>query len=318
MSSLTPPRANADRLVPVAVLLIAGAGWGLATPLTKIAVSEGYKHFGLIFWQLAITGTLLTLLTLLRGQRLPCTKGHLRLYVLIAFLGTILPNSASYAAAAHLPGGVLAILLSTVPLFAFPVAIALGNDRFEWLRALGLLFGLACVVLIMAPEASLPEAAVAAFIPLALVAPFFYGIEGNLLARWGTRGLNPVQLLAGAALVGVPISGAMALATGQFIDPRGPWGPPDLALIGASLIHAVVYATYFWLVGRAGPVFAAQVAYPVTGFGVAWSIVLLGESYSAYVWAGLALMLIGIFLVQPRPEKALAAARGIADYGRRS
>ncbi|MEL7089895.1 MAG: EamA/RhaT family transporter, partial [Planctomycetota bacterium] len=40
------------RLVLVLVLLALGAGWGLTMPLTKIAVSEGYKHFGLLFWQM--------------------------------------------------------------------------------------------------------------------------------------------------------------------------------------------------------------------------------------------------------------------------
>lgn len=318
--SLQAPASSAlpERLALVAVLMLVGAGWGLATPLTKLAVSDGYRQFGLIFWQLVITGALLSALTLLRGKRLPITSRHLRFYLLIACIGTVIPNSASYASAVHLPGGVLAIMLSTVPLFAFPVAIALGNDRFEWVRALGLLFGLACVVLIMAPDASLPGAAMAAFIPLALVAPLFYGLEGNVLARWGTRGLDPIQVLAGASLTGAPIALVMALASGQFIDPRGPWATPDYALVGTSVIHAIVYASYFWLVGRAGPTFAAQVSYPVTGFGVAWSIVLLSESYSPYVWAGLGLMLVGIFLVQPRPRIGLAEGARMGKYEARS
>jgi len=28
-----------------------GASWGLTIPLTKLAVSEDYQEFGLIFWQ---------------------------------------------------------------------------------------------------------------------------------------------------------------------------------------------------------------------------------------------------------------------------
>ena len=290
----------------IAVLMMVGAGWGLTTPLNKIAVSEGYRQFGLIFWQQVIAIGLLGGLNLLRRRPLPVSARHLRFYLLIAMIGTILPNSASYAAAVHLPGGILAILLSTVPLFAFGVALAIGNERFEITRALGLVFGLGCVLLIMAPEASLPERAMAAFIPLALVAPFFYGAEGNIVARWGALGLDPIQMLTGAALIGAPLAAVLALSTGQWIDPRGPWAAPDYALIGTSVIHAVVYTSYFWMVGRAGPVFAAQVAYPVTGFGVAWSIWLLGESYSGYVWAALGLMLIGIFLVQPRPRIGLA------------
>ena len=301
--------------VPVLALVLIGAAWGATQPLAKVAVSEGYRHFGLIFWQLVITGTMLTVVTRLRGRRVPVTWADFRVYLLIAVIGTILPNSASYAAAVELPGGVLAILLSTVPLFAFPVAIALGNDSFGWTRALGLLFGLGCVLLIVGPDASLPDPAMAAFIPLALVAPFFYGLEGNVVARFGANGLDPVQMLAGASITGIPIALVLALATGQWIDPRGPWGAPDAAVMASAIVHGIVYTSYFWLVAQAGPVFAAQVSYLVTGFGVAWSMALLSESYSPYIWTALALMLVGVFLVQPRPRIALAPIAPIGKNG---
>jgi drug/metabolite transporter (DMT)-like permease len=77
----------------------------------------------------------------------------------------------------------------------------------------------------------------------------------------------------------------------------------------------MVYSAYVWLVGRAGSVFAAQVSYLVTGFGVLWSMALLGERYSGYVWAALALMFAGLALVQPRPP--LAGAGTPADDAER-
>ena len=51
--------------------------------------------------------------------------------------------------------------------------------------------------------------------------------------------------------------------------------------------------------------FAAQVAYLVTGFGVLWSMVFLGETYTNGVWLALGLMLFGMFLVQPRNNQSL-------------
>ena len=95
----------------------------------------------------------------------------LLVYLLIALIGTVLPNSTSYEAARHLPAGLISILLSLVPLFAFPIALALGNEKFSVARAAGLGLGLAGVILIVAPEASLPERAMVAFIPIALIAP---------------------------------------------------------------------------------------------------------------------------------------------------
>ncbi len=301
----------------VGVLVILGAGWGITQPLAKIAVSDGYRHFGLVFWQLAIGALFLGAINLVRGTGLPMTPRHLRFYALIAMIGTVLPNSASYQAAVHLPAGVISILLSLVPMFAFPIALLLAIDAFSLRRLLGLLAGLTGVLLLVGPEASLPDRAMVAFIPLALIAPAFYGLEGNVVAKWGTRGLDSVQVLTGASLIGAAIALPLAVATGQFIDPRPPWGAPDLALSTGALIHAVVYCVYVWLVGRAGAVFAAQVSYLVTGFGVIWAMVLLEENYSGFVWLAMAVMFVGLFLVQPRPAHVRLAAGPEAEQSER-
>lgn len=295
------------RMGPILVLLLMGAGWGLTQPLSKLAVSGGYRAFGLIFWQLVIAAVVLGAVTKLRGKSLPFKARHLQLYLVIALVGTLMPNTASYKAIQHLPSGVVSVLLSLVPMFAFPVALLFGVDRFSWLRLLGLCFGLLGVLLIIGPEASLPERAMLIFIPLALVAPVFYGLEGNIVAKWGTAGLDPIQVLYGASLMGAFIAFPLAVLSGQWIDPRPPYGVPDYALALSSVIHAIVYTTYVWLVGRTGPTFAVQVAYLVTGFGVIWAMLVLGESYSGYLWLAMGMMFVGIFLVQPRDNNELVS-----------
>ena len=192
-----------ERLGLAALLALLGAGWGLTLPLGKIAVSGGYLPFGLIVWQQVIGVVVLGALTHLGGRALPLSARHLRLYLVIALLGTVLPNAASFAAARHLPAGVLSITISMVPMFAFPIALLLGIDRLSWARVLGLCAGFAGVCLIVGPEASLPERAMVAFVPLALIAPFFYAVEGNVVAKWGTLGVGPVQVLYGASAVGL-------------------------------------------------------------------------------------------------------------------
>lgn len=291
----------AGRLLPCAALVLFGAGWGITQPLGKIAVSTGHGAFGLIFWQLAIAAAVLGLLTLARRRPLPARPADLRFFAVIALIGTVLPGAASLEAVRHLPSGVVSILLSLVPMFALPIALAWRLERLAPARLVGIGLGAAAVLLIGAPEAGLPDPAMAAFLPLAMIAPFFYGLEGNVVARFGTRGLGPIRVLLGAALAGLPIAAALALATGQWVSPFRPWGPPEWAILASGVVHAGVYAGYVWLVGRAGAVFAAQVSYLVTLFGVGWAMLILGESYSAWIWAALAAMLAGLALVQPRP-----------------
>lgn len=290
------------RLLPFAALVAMGAAWGATQPLSKIAVSEGYRHFGLIFWQTVMLSLILGGLVLARGRRLPLTVPALRLYLFIALAGTVLPGIASYQAAIHLPSGILSILLSSVPMFALPVALALGNDRLEGARVLGLLMGLAGVALLVLPEASLPAGTEAAWIGVALIASACYAVEGNVVARWGTGGLDAVQVLAGASILGAALSLPMALVSGQFIVPPWPLQAPDKAVVAMALFHAFAYTAYVWLVGLAGAVFAAQVSYLVTLFGVTWAMLFLGEAYTGWVWAALAVMMGGMALVQPRAK----------------
>jgi drug/metabolite transporter (DMT)-like permease len=288
----------------VGVLLILGVGWGSTQSLGKMATASGYPPFGLIFWQLVVCSVVLGIVSAVRRKGLVFTREAFTFYVVIAIIGTIIPNAAFFAAVHHLPAGIMSIMISTVPLLAFPMALALGIDRFTGLRLLGLLLGLAGVALIAAQGtalgAGLSQSAMIWWLLVALVGPFFYACEATYVARKGTAGMDAVQAMFGASVIGMILALPIALASGQWVTPDIPFQRPEWALVIASSVHAIVYAAYVWLAGRAGSVFAAQSAYLVTGSGVIWAMALLGERFSSVVWLALVIMLAGVALVQPR------------------
>ena len=295
-----------DTIFFTGVLIILGAGWGITIPLTKIAVSTGFGHYGLIFWQLAIGSVLMASLSALRGKGLPVNRTSLRVFAVVALIGTLIPNTASFQAAVQLPAGILSILLSMIPMFAFPVALVMGLDRFSWRRFAGLGVGLTGVLVIVMPGASGALNTPVFWICVALIAGLCYAMEGNIVAKWGTAGLDAIQVLFGASVLGAVAILPVTVVTGQFIPPRDLLGSAGYALIMASVAHTLVYAGYVWLVGRAGPVFTVQVSYLVTGFGILWAKAILNEAYPPAVWAALALMFLGMYLVQPRAKAVLA------------
>ncbi|MFU1478939.1 DMT family transporter [Roseovarius sp. C7] len=304
-----------DKLRLYAMLLAMGAGWGASIPLAKIAVSTGHQAFGLIFWQMVIVLVVCGTVMALRGKRPVIGRAYLRLFLMVAIFGTVMPDIFYYTAARELPGGIMSIVTSSVPMFSLPIAILLANEGFVPKRLFGLIFGMVGIVLLIGPETSVPGARATGFVVIALGAPLFYAIEGNLVSKWGTAGLDPLQVVFGASLVGLPICFALAVGTGQWIDPTAGIGRAETALIFSAGIHALVYAAYVWLVGRAGSVFAAQTSYVVTATGVLWSIYLLQESYSGWVWLALAMMMVGMFLVQPRAPRVLVPGRAMEDDG---
>jgi len=287
------------RLRLIGVLILLGVGWGSTQALGKMAVSSGYQHFGLIFWQATIGVVVLGALNLVRLGHFSLSRAGLRFAFIIACIGTLIPNSTFYISVVHLPSGVMSILISTIPMLSLPMALALGMDRLHPLRLLGLLCGFVGVALIALPQTSLPTPEMAAWLPLAMVGPVFYAMEGNYVAKWGMGGLDAVQAMFWASLLAALLALPLALGTGQWIDPRAPYGTPELALMASSAIHALMYAAYIWLAAKAGAVFATQTSYVVTISGVLWAMLLLDEQFSAWVWAAMAVMLVGLFLVQP-------------------
>ncbi|MGB3243074.1 MAG: DMT family transporter [Sulfitobacter sp.] len=282
------------------ILVLMGAGWGLTQPMTKISVSTGYGHFGLMFWQLVLGACLMAVVCAIRRMPLPLTARSLRFYLVIALIGTVVPNTISYQVAVHLPAGIMSLLLSVIPMFAFAIALALGNDSFAFRRLAGLILGLIGVLIIIAPAVDLGVNIPVFWAALYLVTALFYAFEANFVSKWGTGGLDPFQIMLGSSLVGLVVITPLMVGAGHYIAPLWPLPAAQGALIVSSVVHVLVYACYVWLVTRAGAVFAAQVSYMVTGFGLLWAWLILSEGYAATLWLALAVIFTGMYLVQPR------------------
>ena len=292
-----------NRIVLLLILIGFGTMWGATIPLTKVAVSTGHHPFGLIFWQSLVSVIVLYPIMKFRRSVLIVDRPHIAFFAVIAFVGTLIPNTNSYLAAFHLPAGVMALIIALVPMFALLIALALRYESFRWQRSTGVVLGAIAIALIVLPESSLPDPSKAIFVIVALVAPFCYGIEGNYLSVKQPADTGPIATLFGASAIGTIVSLPVVLATGTFINPfETGIGASELALLTSILLHIVAYVGYIWMVDKAGPVFSAQIAYIVTPAGVLLSMLFLGERNSAYIWLALMVLLIGLFLVQPRQK----------------
>ncbi|MFZ2101619.1 MAG: DMT family transporter [Oricola sp.] len=286
-------------LLSFAGLGVFGFFWGVSHPLTKVAVSTGHQPFGLIFWQLVFTASWLGLIVAARRLHIGLTRRHLLYYCAIGALGAILPDTFAYLAIQHLPAGIMAIAVATVPIISLTVALIAGNEAFRPTRVVGILLGVSAMIAIAAPETSLPDPAMAPWVLVALIAPVCYGLEGNVVAGLAPDDVHPIASLFSACIFGLLVITPLAWFSGQWIDMSQPWGKAEWALFGSSTAHAAAYAGYMWLIGLAGIVFTSQIAYVVMASAVMSSIVFLGESYSSWVWLAIALMVFCLTLVQP-------------------
>ncbi|WP_068304856.1 DMT family transporter [Pararhodobacter sp. CCB-MM2] len=295
------------------ILLAIGAAWGISAPMIKVATGAGLAPLMIVFWQALIASVVLGAVLLATGQirRMRWSGAHLRLYAAVGLLGMALPSIASYSATRHLPSGVISIVISLVPVFALPLALGLGTERFQPRRLLGVASGAAAMALLMGPEASLPDPAQWIWIPVAALAPLCYALEGAVVYQSKAEEVGPFQMLWAGYLVSVMAALGLALFDGTALWPDQVLSVPVLAFVIAGLLGIGAYAGYLWLLRQTGAVFGAQVSYTVTGMGIVWAMLILGERYSGWVWSALALLFLGLFLVQPRP-RAPAANSGDA------
>lgn len=288
----------------IAILIGAGLLWGSTVPLTKVAVSTGYPHFGMLFWQHVFMIVFLCVYQAVRGRFVKYEWRHAPIITAVALFGTVLPGTVTYISYAYLPAGVMAVVIAMVPIFAMPMAIVLGVEKLVPRRVIGVVIGLFAVVLLIGPQEALPPAVKAGFVLFALIAPFCWASEDNAIARLGLGGLGANQVLMGASLLGLVLVTPVMLMTDQYINLVKPWTYVEWAFLGAVLFHMVAYTTFIWFIPVAGPIMASQAAYLVTGFGIVFSILFLGEGYSPYFWIAVAILAFSLYLVSPRQGEA--------------
>ena len=98
-------------------------------------------------------------------RQLPAvTAAHLRIYVVMALLNVAIPYLVLAYVAPKLPASLLPIGLALVPGVIYLMALAFQLERLGWLRFGGIGLGLAGVLLILLPKASLPELGMAGWL----------------------------------------------------------------------------------------------------------------------------------------------------------
>lgn len=287
------------RLQGILALMALGLLWGLGAPLVRLARLEGVAAISVVFWQCVAGALVMALIQRLRGRLdLPLDRASIKLYAVVALLGNVLPHLAGYVALGHIPAGVHALLTSLVPMFALSLGLVLRYERPEARRLTGLLLGALAVALLLAPGARGALGYGVGYVLLSAVAPFLYALEGAYVGQFSRARAGALQALLGGSAIGAVLTLPLALATGAAVVP--PWDGSFAAVLIAGIAGTLAYAGYVTMLRRTGPIFASQVAYIVTLTAMFWSWALLGERPAPAIWAALALLFAGLFLVQPR------------------
>ncbi|QOC21404.1 DMT family transporter [Wenzhouxiangella sp. AB-CW3] len=290
MTSLNSTKSTSELRV-MAELTLLGAIWGGSFLLMRVAAPE-FGPLALVELRLAF-GALVLLPFVYRARRQ--LEGRWVTLFLIGIINSAVPFLLFAWATAVAPAAIAAIANSMTALFAALIAGWMFGERLGPRRCIGLLAGMAGVIVMAGiPMAGVPVgwAALAA-----TAAALCYGFSGNLVRRY-LGGLPPVALggatLACSALLVLPL--ALLYWPEHDISPAA-WGS---AIMLGVLCTGIAYAFLFRLLDRIGAARTATVTYLVPLFGVAWAWIILGEPLTTGTLIAGILILGGVALGQSR------------------
>ncbi len=232
------------RLFPYLLILGAGAIWGATFSLTLIATARGAHPLGLSAWQVVLTAAFFLFVCLSTRVALFDFR-HLRHYAVLALVGITAPNLFYYYAAPQLSAGILAITVSTVPLFTYAIMLLLRFESLIGRRLAGIVLGMIAILLLVFPDQGLDSDDASLWILLVVLCALLYAIENVYIGRGIPTHVDIRELLFGSNLVAGLLQFPLAIYLG--VDEPPAWLATDagLALAGIALGSGFAYSMFF-------------------------------------------------------------------------
>jgi drug/metabolite transporter (DMT)-like permease len=234
-----------------------------------------------------------------------------RTYFAMGFLNNALPFSLIFWGQTEIAVGLASIINATTPLFTLVVAHVLTPDeKIDRTKIAALLIGLMGVVVLIGPDALAGGSTLWAQMAC-LGAALSYAFAGVYGRRFRRMGIAPAEAAAGQVTASAVLILPIMLVVEQ------PWtlsAPPSLtvwlALAGLALLStALAYVLYFRILAAAGAtnllLVTLLIPVPATLLGAA----VLGEQLEPRHFAGMALIGLGLVLIDGRIASALRAAK---------
>ena len=246
--------------------------------------------------RVAIASAFLLPLMLAKGHW-GALRQHWKPVLFVGVLNSGIPFALYSFAVMHITTGFSSILNATVPLFGALVAWAWLGDKPSLSRTVGLAIGFGGVVLLAGGQASFkPNAsgiAPAWAVAACLAATTCYALAASFTKKH-IPSLPPLVTATGSQ-IGATL--ALTLPALWFRPDHWPsasaWGA--LLVVGV-LCTGVAYILYFKLIENSGPARALTVTFLVPVFAIAYGVLFLGESVTAWMLLCGGVILLGTSL----------------------
>ena len=282
-------------------LVALGAVWGASFLFMRIAAPE-FGPLVLVEVRVVIAALFLLPIFLLRANISELTVQWKKLAIL-SVLNSAAPFFLLTFATLSITGGFAGILNATAPIFAAMVAWVWLSDRLGMSQIVGLVIGLAGVLVLVWNKVTLDFDGTTVAILAAIIAAIFYAVGGNYTKKYMGQ-MSSLAIATGtmmaAAIILLPI--AVYLWPSEPVSTRS-W---IAAIIMGVASTGIAYILYFRLIRNVGPTKAITVTYLIPAFAMFWGAIVIDEKVTPIMLLGCAIIFFGT-----------ALATGMLSFGRR-
>jgi drug/metabolite transporter (DMT)-like permease len=277
--------------------------WGSAFLWIKLA-DRGFSPVDVTLARLVLGAAVLWLIVLARREPVPRVPRLWVHIVVAALFANALPYLLFAVAEQSVNSSTAGIINATTPLWTVILALAVRHQKTvtSW-QAAGLIVGFAGAVLIFAPWSTGTGIASAGGLEC-LAASMSYAISYIYMDRYlARRGISPVTLSA-CQLLAAAVMLALALAvTGAPTPHFTAVSIAAIAVLG-FIGTGVAYVLAYQIITREGATVASTVLYLLPVVAIILGVLVLSESVTATILAGIALVLGGVALTRRRASRA--------------
>jgi drug/metabolite transporter (DMT)-like permease len=294
--------------------------WGA----TWVVVKIGLETVPPIFFagtRFTVAGSILLGILQWQGVTMRIVRADLPRLALVTLLVICATYALLFWGVQFVSSGFAAVLnLTLMPVVLFAIAALMGEERFSPVRAAGVAFGVAGLLLLFGPQALNSELEAGAagstmwFIGGGAIAlsAFSYSL-GSVFARPLLRSY-PAALVSGVTTLGggvVLLVGALALEPGATAALSGRWGGAAWASWGFLVLcgSLLAYTTFLRLVREWGASRAGSYAFVSPVIAVLLGVLVFNETVTSMDVLGMAVMLAGAWLALRPVEQDLAVSQ---------
>jgi drug/metabolite transporter (DMT)-like permease len=302
-NSIPKPQA-ANRLLPLSLLLLLGFVWGTGYSIARFAVTNGVDPLGYSFWQSLGPAILITLLAVANREKMTFSLPHCRYYFICGLTGIALPNTNMYFAAPHLPAGLLAVIVNTVPIMAYIMALLARVETFSRVRLIAVGLALTGLMLILVPASSQPSSEMMPWVLSALLTPLCFAFCSVYITRYRPAGSTSLSLAAGTLISSSILLAPLVLGTNHFYAFHLPLTTPDWVILLEIVLSSIGYILFFQLLRISGPVYYSFVDTIVAMTGLFWGWLIFSEKLNFLTGIAVLFILSSLILINKRrPQK---------------